>query len=639
MWPRAALAVTLPILLTAVDHAQFFPDTTSFVAICRLNEVEHPKAPMCEFMIDLGNDKMHEPFHTDHWALCRPNQPQIFEMFPVAFNINQECLSLKWEASFQETQETLPRLRFKLYLTNEFAKSMPTQSCYLHPLSMVSSLSITAPLGSGVSVGAPIGTRVGTPVGVPIGVPFEMNYIEIRFSPSECNEAEDNEVWRHQMFHRVDWSAISLTISKLFSRKHHVHRKRGKASHFQIDITDGFYRWYIWRNVNEVETFLNRNFDELATEFDGFDERRGFIRITSLLLTRTARERYRENGMKQRLLTSDSHDEELVSLIRTIYPNIWEPQCYVISNGLTFRHWGSDYAVKNIQFRINKIQTMRQQEDDESTLDRLEFKRTDGTSSSSSTSSTSSDESELGDLDMTYPADSSMSTISTPKYLFEVVFPFIQMPSGRTQVTPPREPRFNLAFGTEGTCIAHHAAGNPGSVDYEAQIIDRLYYPLETPDGTPEAGPDRKAKHASVSPVPHGRGNEGAITIATDDTSSITSVQQQIGDSDENQKRATSTRSQASSSRIVRVILYEGESHLKMAAIIAVGTFIVVLVITVITLVLLCIEEKKKRQQRRALESQTQQRMSQASVSAPMPVIRSKPKKSAIRKRRRSVTI
>ena len=54
------------------------------------------------------------------------------------------------------------------------------------------------------------------------------------------------------------------------------------------DITDGRYRWYVWKTSTTIQVFLNETLKSLSHQFDKFKLSDYFAQISSMLLTRRA---------------------------------------------------------------------------------------------------------------------------------------------------------------------------------------------------------------------------------------------------------------------------------------------------------------------------------------------------------------
>ncbi len=278
--------------VTPINLAYYVPDSNSFVVTCRLTNGVKNTPSTCDILIELSQVYKINPGafslfanNSEQWVLIRSNTSAIQSYadrsrvldkileFPQEFNSDSECFSLRWYTHYSKFQK---QLQFRILMGIDF-QTMTNRKCTLHPFSVVYPSFMHSQLS------------------------FKQNYIEIRFAP---NEQPIDESFAHELRNNVEWQFVTVEITHIY-RSSASSSKNSSTYYIVTDITDGNYRWYVWKTSRTIQTFLNETLKSLSHQFEKFTYSDHFAQIASMLITQRAQTAYSTAQLKEILTASD----------------------------------------------------------------------------------------------------------------------------------------------------------------------------------------------------------------------------------------------------------------------------------------------------------------------------------------------
>ena len=277
-----------------INLAYYRQESNSFVVTCRISAVAtigRETASTCDFLIELDQVNTVAPdyydlFATEQWVMLKANQVALEQQhlslqsashsvlekiaeFPREFNAKEECFTLFWYTKYSERER---ELQFRVLMQKEFQQKMTQQKCVLYPWNLI------------------------YPKFMRSNLSLAQNYIEIRFS---MYEDPITDQYAEQLRKKAEWQYVSMEITHIYVSKNVI------SYYIVIDMTDGNFRWYVWKNDASVMSFLNETFKAISYEFDKFKQADHFAQITSMLLTKRAHNGHTIDYLKKFLTVSD----------------------------------------------------------------------------------------------------------------------------------------------------------------------------------------------------------------------------------------------------------------------------------------------------------------------------------------------
>lgn len=269
--------------------------SNSFVVICRISAPTKGReiASMCDILIELNqikNSNLSKIFITEQWIMIKSNQLNQLNQsnnnqtsnFPPHFlEFSSECFSLFWYTKYCEKQN---ELQFRILMEKDFQQKMTGKKCILYPWKIMYES-------------------------------FMNNYIEIRFSPTE---KPLTDTFAEELRKKVEWEYVSMEMTHIFRHNNNI---RNNPTYYVVtDMTDGNYRWYVWKTSEKIQSFLNETLRSISYQFDSYNYNLPdpFAQISSMILTKKAHNSYSIDQLKRILTVSDKIKYQTVGGIQKI---------------------------------------------------------------------------------------------------------------------------------------------------------------------------------------------------------------------------------------------------------------------------------------------------------------------------------